>query len=220
MPRALLIPARYLAPLLLCVIAVVQIYRAHAFDQSPWKGGGFGMFSTADSPGARYVRAFLISEGGEELEVPLPTLAEATLERVRVIPQAAPLEEVAELIVTTRWVWAEYDPVPRLIGEEARAVPPAAVGAPDGGDAEPEPDAPAPGGRRLSRPADQPRLRPLQGGEPTPPPEAMVPVDAARVELWKLRFDGETNRLSTRRLLAVTHEAGERIPGKGDAGGG
>jgi len=208
---------RYLAPLLLAVVAVVQIYRAHAFDQSPWKGGGFGMFSTVDSPGARYVRAFLVTDTGEELEVPTPTLAALAIERVRVIPEAAPLGDIAELIVQTRWVWADYDPIARLTGDgvasAGAAARDAATTAVDGLDPDALSDR-----LRFTRPADQPRLRPLAGGEPEPPPGALVAVDAARVELWRMTFDGDTNRLRTSRLLWAVHEVDPQTTGDVDAG--
>jgi len=44
---------------LLTVVALVQINLALTKDLSPWKGGGFGMFSTMDGPGNRQVDVFL-----------------------------------------------------------------------------------------------------------------------------------------------------------------
>ena len=44
------------APLVLILIACLQIYLTQTQELSRWKGGGFGMFSTLDSPSARFLR--------------------------------------------------------------------------------------------------------------------------------------------------------------------
>ncbi|MDG2390966.1 MAG: hypothetical protein P8M30_16790, partial [Planctomycetaceae bacterium] len=57
-------------PLLLVVVALTQIVRAYTVDQSPWKGGGFGMFASVDSPGNRERRAYLVTSDFE-FEIPV-----------------------------------------------------------------------------------------------------------------------------------------------------
>jgi hypothetical protein len=55
---------------LLLVVAITQIVLAKAAHLSPWKGGGFGMFSTTDGTAFRYVRLFVDAPGrSEELNV-------------------------------------------------------------------------------------------------------------------------------------------------------
>lgn len=39
----------YLPPLLLCAVALFQVHLVKAHGLTPWKGGGFGMFSTNDN---------------------------------------------------------------------------------------------------------------------------------------------------------------------------
>ncbi len=39
----------YLPPLLLCAVALYQLHLVKAHGLTPWKGGGFGMFSTNDT---------------------------------------------------------------------------------------------------------------------------------------------------------------------------
>ena len=56
----------WLAPAALVVIALHQIALAHAADLSPWKGGGYGMFSTNDHGGARFVRVWALEPGPGE----------------------------------------------------------------------------------------------------------------------------------------------------------
>jgi hypothetical protein len=81
----------------LALVAVVQIALARQALLSPWKGGGFGMFSTLDARPYRYVRVFVEGPGrSEELRLP------------------GSLEEEAAA--------AEILPTERMLGALARAV--------------------------------------------------------------------------------------------------
>lgn len=51
----------------LVVVAALQITLAKTRDLTPWKGGGFGMFSTSDQPRVRFTRVFLRTRDGDEL---------------------------------------------------------------------------------------------------------------------------------------------------------
>ena len=53
------------APALLGAVAAVHVTRVACCDQSPWRGGGFGMFATPDSPDMRFVRVYLLTTDGE-----------------------------------------------------------------------------------------------------------------------------------------------------------
>lgn len=72
--------ARLLAaipPALLTVVASVQIALAHLTPLTPWKGGGFGMFATADGALNRTTRVLVTGpQRSQELDVP-PSLADA-----------------------------------------------------------------------------------------------------------------------------------------------
>ncbi|HVX57896.1 MAG TPA: hypothetical protein VHA37_09290, partial [Candidatus Saccharimonadales bacterium] len=48
----------------LVLIAGLQFVLATRYGLSAWKGGGFGMFSTVDSPDARFLRIYLITAQG------------------------------------------------------------------------------------------------------------------------------------------------------------
>jgi hypothetical protein len=68
--------ARWLPGIILVVVALNQLRLAHTHQLSPWSGGGFGMFSTTDSPARRHIHAFLDADGiRRELVIP-PELAE------------------------------------------------------------------------------------------------------------------------------------------------
>jgi hypothetical protein len=66
---------------------------------SPWKGGGFGMFSTTDDAGRRHVRVFVTApERSEELAIP-PSL-EDLARRAATLPTDAALSRLARGVVT------------------------------------------------------------------------------------------------------------------------
>lgn len=94
-PRA---PRRALvAPLLLLALALAQIAGFAAYGLSPWKGGGFGMFSTNDHGGFRDLRVLELSASGER-RVALPERLERLQRHAREAPQRGNLERlVAEL---------------------------------------------------------------------------------------------------------------------------
>ena len=70
-------PSRFVAPMLLAIVAVIQIGLTRSVDLTPWKGGGFGMFSTLDHGAYRGVRVVVDTpERSESIEVP-PSLETA-----------------------------------------------------------------------------------------------------------------------------------------------
>lgn len=59
----------FVPPALLCLVASVQVYLVKAQDLTPWKGGGFGMFSSNDD-GFRRVEVWVEEPQGErEIDV-------------------------------------------------------------------------------------------------------------------------------------------------------
>jgi hypothetical protein len=69
--------AAALPAVVLAIVACGQVALARLDGLSPWKGGGFGMFSTTDDAGRRNVRVFVTGPGrSEELAIP-PSLDDA-----------------------------------------------------------------------------------------------------------------------------------------------
>jgi hypothetical protein len=69
-----------------------------AWGLSPWKGGGFGMFSTLDARPFRFVRVYVTApERSEELAVPASLADDAAA--AEVLPTDARLERLARRIV-------------------------------------------------------------------------------------------------------------------------
>jgi hypothetical protein len=90
---------RALLPMsLLVIVACAQVLLTTTAGLSPWKGGGFGMFSTTDDGGRRYVRVFVSAvERSEEITIS-PSLADAA-RRAAVLPRDAELSRLARRVV-------------------------------------------------------------------------------------------------------------------------
>ena len=83
---------------LLLAVATLQLTLARNAGLSPWKGGGFGMFSTTDDAGRRHVRVFVnAAERSEELAIP-PSLQDLA-SRAAVLPTDAALSRLARGVV-------------------------------------------------------------------------------------------------------------------------
>jgi hypothetical protein len=83
---------------LLLTVASAQVTFATTAGLSPWKGGGFGMFSTTDDSGRRHVRVFVsAAERSEEIAIS-PTLEDAA-KRAAVWPTDVALSRLARRVV-------------------------------------------------------------------------------------------------------------------------
>jgi hypothetical protein len=112
-PNSLAKQHSYLAvPLLLGIIACWQIYRVHFQHLSPWKGGGFGMFSTVDSPANRFLHCKLIRnlQGPEGRTVEAHAVALPKIDRhrdllngLRAMPNEPELRALAVDLSALRW---------------------------------------------------------------------------------------------------------------------
>ena len=105
----------WLAPTLLCVIALAQMWVTAEQPLSPWKLGGFGMYSGVDSVAARWIRPVVVVGAGE-LPVSFDRLLEdrpdlvAVSRAVRSWPDAGRLAAVAEALLEGEGVWADCTP--------------------------------------------------------------------------------------------------------------
>jgi hypothetical protein len=97
-----------LPPLLLAAVALWQIHLARAEHLSPWKGGGFGMFSSADVEANRHVRIYL-RRGAAAVEVAIPSALEPDAAAARVLPSEARLRRLGRAVASH--AQAEHGPV-------------------------------------------------------------------------------------------------------------
>lgn len=90
--------SRLLPPLLLTVVALLQIVLARTADLTAWKGGGFGMFSTLDHGAYRGVDIVVDApDRSETLEIP-PSL-EIAAARAAAFPVDWLMRDLAERVV-------------------------------------------------------------------------------------------------------------------------
>jgi hypothetical protein len=86
------------APAILLAIAGLQLYQVRVNELAPWKGGGFGMFSTVDGPRRRIVRAYLVDDEGDEMPLRVPKRLERLSWEVRSIPTPDRVSNLAQEI--------------------------------------------------------------------------------------------------------------------------
>ena len=93
----------FLAPALLVSVAGIHSYLAAVKNQTPWEGGGFGMFSTVDKRQARFVRYVLVTPEGEARVRP-PEHLHTYVERLRARPTSSRVESLAQYLANATWV--------------------------------------------------------------------------------------------------------------------
>ncbi len=178
-----------LAPLMLCLVASRQIQTARTSDLSPWKGGGFGMFSTVDSPSARFVHAWLKTPHGE-IPIEIPEWLRREELQLRTAPSPSRADAFATRLATSHWI--DSDQHFRKIGENVAAA--VAENSPIDRDVLRTPRTIPPTG--LPPPGVQPRVSSSPGGR-----QARLPVRGVRLEVVAVDFDREANLLIARRLV-------------------
>lgn len=97
-----------LAPALLVGVVGVHSYLVAAKNQTPWEGGGFGMFSTVDKRQARFVRCTLLTPRGEA-RVQLPEHLTTYVERLRARPTQTRVESLARYLAGATWIETASD---------------------------------------------------------------------------------------------------------------
>jgi hypothetical protein len=105
------------APLVLGLVLATHVAARRSSDLTPWKGGGFGMFSTVDSPAGRVVRVELDTDVG-----PLAVAVPAALRDQAGVARAAPSTD--RLIGLAREVAEQWWVVPDVAALAGPAGPP------------------------------------------------------------------------------------------------
>jgi len=87
--------SKWVPPVLLIVVAVIQVSLAQTVDLTAWKGGGFGMFSTLDHGAYRGVDILIDApDRSESLEI--PSSLETAAARAAACPTDGLLRALAE----------------------------------------------------------------------------------------------------------------------------
>jgi hypothetical protein len=90
--------SRWIPPLVLCIVAVAQIVLARTIGLTPWKGGGFGMFSSLDHSGYRGVDVVIDAPDRSE-GLQIPASLEDSAARAAACPTDWLLRHLAEGVV-------------------------------------------------------------------------------------------------------------------------
>ncbi|QDU61305.1 hypothetical protein Pan216_21600 [Planctomycetes bacterium Pan216] len=175
----------YLPLLLLCAIAVTQMIAAQVTSLTPWKGGGFGMFSTIDSTRARFVVVRLRTDKGP-IVAEIPASLSYLLRKARATASRAELSRLAKRLASLPW---------RHAPEEF-----------------PSNDDPAAGLQPEKPPRHAVAV--MRGDAPYPESER-IDANAVEVGLLRYRFDPTTNELTSEPLLAVEIPVAAARKGKG-----
>ena len=91
----------FVAPVCLCAVAALHVYRVSACCQTPWKGGGFGMFSTVKSEESRFLRCWRMDAEGKSgalHSIAIPRFLAKEELRVRGAPSPERLARLAGLL--------------------------------------------------------------------------------------------------------------------------
>ena len=90
---------RWAVPLLLIGIALRQIVLVYTVGLTPWKGGGFGMFSSVDKARSRLIVVRGITSTGQSIKIELNSanhiFSNSKLKFLKTIPQTELLQELA-----------------------------------------------------------------------------------------------------------------------------
>lgn len=168
-----------LAPGVMLLVAATQFTLVRTHGLTPWKGGGFGMFSTSDGTAARTLRVVLETPEGNAV-VMEPELGVLRL-RVLNFPTDGVLRDIAERAAAESW--RVYGPAEIAAMEYAlpdeyhrqilRAE--AAFRQREGSAA--------------AAPPELGRLAIQEARSPADFPGRAVPVRAVRAEVWRLAYD-------------------------------
>lgn len=108
--------------LLLCLVAVVHLQLTRLAGMAPWKGGGFGMFSTTDSGTSRKI-GIRVSTGDQDRLIPLSSELGGGFYPAAILPTKGRLRQLARQVASVESrgaavtrvhiaVWrVTYDPV-------------------------------------------------------------------------------------------------------------
>jgi hypothetical protein len=206
----------------------LQLFLGLNFELTPWKGGGFGMFSTVDGPGNRTVRVYLETDDGE-LPTRVPSQLRSRRGYVRSFPADFRVRSLARDLAAATWVYrgeessSKDEEASDRDGAAKRTAPnPESILGIDTADDLPERARPPSDeaaddstATTTDKPAIEdsesdgayPRVKALKAGDEIED-RKVVPVNAVRVEVWRIRFDAETNVATDERIAQVI----EKVP--------
>lgn len=110
----------WLAPICLCLVAGLHCLRVISAGQTPWKGGGFGMFSTIDSEHSRFVHAYLLTTDGQ-LPLQIPSELDKKVAELRAAPNQDLAQQLAVKLAERNWI--DPQSLQQTVAEQLRKQP-------------------------------------------------------------------------------------------------
>jgi hypothetical protein len=95
---------RYAAAIVLLIIAAVQFGLVKTLHISPWKGGGFGMFSTVGSQNSYFIRVYTNSPSGEKIRIFIPEKLGAEEQEIFYLPVRNNFIKFKKDVLKEKWV--------------------------------------------------------------------------------------------------------------------
>jgi hypothetical protein len=194
----------YLPVSLLVLVALAQTVLVLKKDLTRWKGGGFGMFSTADTPFARFLRIYVVV-AEHEYAVPVPASLRDVAQAARVLPTQARVDDLAQRLARGKWVrddTALLDPDSRdTIRHQLLTMADVQVD-----DVVDQIDQLC--RQRASRARTALLLRMMGPNDLRPPSATVIEPEEIRVELWRYRFDDESKQLNAWKVRVARVEHG------------
>ncbi len=183
-----------LAALCLILVAGLHLGRVVIYDQTRWKGGGFGMFSTVDAESARFLKIYLIAADGNEFAIHLPDSLFKRGQVLRALPDQTLANDLAERLGQLRFERENHVWVESLAAQPL----PAIVTAQD-----------LPRAHALTAPSVLP-LGEQSDWEPVPASAESTAgwrPSQVRLEVWRHVYDGERKQLLALKILETTQPA-------------
>ncbi|MGF1486532.1 MAG: hypothetical protein ACFBSE_05400 [Prochloraceae cyanobacterium] len=105
LPKTIRFLQFWFVPTLLIVVALRQIILVSAVKLNPWKGGGFGMFSSVDRPSNRVIEVIGSTATGESIEIDLNfinnVISEQEIKLIKTVPRKKNLKKTAQKILNS-----------------------------------------------------------------------------------------------------------------------
>jgi hypothetical protein len=188
-------PLAWVAPAVLLAVATVQLAASQQRGLSPWKGGGFGMFATVDSPAARFLRIRLLGPD-RELPVLVPDRLRRAAHELRTTGSPAGAAALARVLAEGTWVELRLMSALRYYQRLLAAPAPAsselaaAIGRATGD------------GREAVDLGRHGFLRLLDPDERPAEDDVVFDLRGVRLELWRYAFDARGPALRAQPLIA------------------
>ncbi len=121
--KAAWIVYRWAVPLLLICVALRQIVLVYTVGLTPWKGGGFGMFSSVDKARSRLILVQGITSEGKPIKIDINSadyiFPTSKLKLLKTIPQTELLQELADKLLDSELRPTQNEGIYRLTQEKS-----------------------------------------------------------------------------------------------------